>query len=930
MKNINRLTIIIISLSIIICLTFGFIGITRKNHGKENLINISYSEKGIPKFIDGSYTNKKVTNSKEALKSLNELKMQMKFKNAEEEFSLLTEETISNITYYKFKQIFKEIPVFNHNLIISTDSNGNILSLSGYYLPDIELDVVPKIPKEKAEQNVKNILGDQTKIQETVLNIIDLDNKIKLVYIIKAYNENEYKEFIVDANNGEIIINTELLESASYEYTGEGLKGKETILIEEYQELMPFKIRYRFNDLNRKIEIKDGRTIGTDSLSQLLGGIFTPKSITGDIENGVFKISVGNNTKEEIVKDAITTMKNYEDIYDYYKNVLNRNSYDNKGSKIIVHIGVGTISKDELNNAFWLSGLNQMFIGRTKEQESLSQAKDILGHEFTHGVISKTAAFAKVPKNKNEPNETSALNEGIADILGSLIEGKNWTIGEDVNWIIRNLEKPSKTSNPSKKGDMYWYPYIEVGTLEDFLKFNDLETLYDRDNGGEHKNSTVVGHAAYLMEKNKAVANKDQLAKLWYNSLFLMSSYSNFEDCALAVIKTAKNMGMRESSIEKIKEAFYETNMLEKTKYKINGNITNEKKRLPNIKINLRNEQTGKLYTIKTDHKGEFEFKDLPRGKYLIIIDNEKYRSYKKTIEITNKDKEEIIKLEKVNTEEEIQDEITSNDECLEYKIENDEVIITDYKYNCPSDLKIPSKIEGYPVTKIEAEAYHIKIESLDLPDTLKEITDHAFTNQNIKKLVLPDSLTFIGEFAFRDCEIEELTIGKGLKTIEDYTFQHNKIKKLIIPNNIKEIKYAAFSHNEIEELVLGEGLETINGFGFDSNNLSTLIIPENIKEIGTQGFYQNPLTNIVLKSKNLKLSDAVFSYYGEERPRKVVVKNDTGKSFDWYNQLGLLVADCYSSKDNKCNFEKGTINAKGHQIDKETGNVHKYKIIIE
>lgn len=930
--NNKKMIIIIISIIILVLLILGITGLINKSPKKSDKLSITYSETGLPKFIDGPYTKNKIKNSKEALSSLNTLKEEMHFKDVEKEFELISEETNDNITYYKFSQNYEHIRVMNHELIISVDKEGNVLSLSGYYLPNIDIDINSKITKEEAEEIVKQDLGDTTEIISNELFIYNNEEKPRLIYQVDVSNNTEIKEYIVDANTKEVIFTIDLMESASYEYTGEGLNGIETISIEEYQELMPFKTRYRFNDLNRKIEIKDGRTIGINPLSQLISGVFVPKSLTGDIEDGVFKISVGNNTKEEIVKDAITTMKNYEDIYDYYKNNLSRNSYDNKGSNIIVHIGVGTTSDEELENAFWLKSFNQMFIGRTKDKVSLSKAKDILGHEFTHGVISKTANFSKVPKNKNEANETGALNEGVSDIMGSLIEGKNWTIGEDVNWLIRDIETPSKTNNPSEKGGDNYYPdsYLKDGrTLEEFLKDNNLKTLYDYDNGGEHKNSTVVGHAAYLMEKKGAVKNKEQLAKLWYNSLFLMSSYSNFEDCALAVIKTAKNMGLSTSSIEKIQEAFYETKMLEKTKYKVTGVVTADNKEIANLKITLKSESNNKAFQISTSTKGEFEFKELPRGKYTIIIEDTKYKSLKKTFEITNKDIEENIKLEIIKTT----TSTDSDDSCLtyhSYTVENGVMEYINYNSDiCGKDLVIPAEIDGHKLEKLPSITIKgtTEITSVTIAEGITEIEGGLSNCKNLKEVYLPNSLEKIGDSEFFRCNIEKIKFGENLTYIGKGAFSGNKLTEVVIPNSVQTIGEYAFSNNNLTNVKLSESLETIEAETFNINKITNIVIPDSVKTIKKDAFNHNNIVNITIGKSVINIEKSAFKeeLWSEENNNRVILNGTIGgkikriinkseNAFSWEDIIGGTPV-----AESKGSFAKGIYTYKYYTEDSNT-----------
>lgn len=59
-------------------------------------------------------------------------------------------------------------------------------------------------------------------------------------------------------------------------------------------------------------------------------------------------------------------------------------------------------------------------------------------------------------------------------------------------------------------------------TLEQFLKDNNLTYVTDHDKGGVHTNSNVVSHAAYLMYESGAFSSREEMAKVWYNSLLML------------------------------------------------------------------------------------------------------------------------------------------------------------------------------------------------------------------------------------------------------------------------------------------------------------------------------------------------------------------------------------------------------------------------
>ena len=86
----------------------------------------------------------------------------------------------------------------------------------------------------------------------------------------------------------------------------------------------------------------------------------------------------------------------------------------------------------------------------------------------------------------------------------------------------------------------------------------------------------------------------------------------------------------------------------------------------------------------------------------------------------------------------------------FKYSITNDEVTITGYGGNAPSDLLVPSSIEGRPVVGLADGALaNLGITSVKLPSTLKTIGDSALVGNFLSSVVIPPSVTRIGNWAF-------------------------------------------------------------------------------------------------------------------------------------------------------------------------------------
>ena len=133
------------------------------------------------------------------------------------------------------------------------------------------------------------------------------------------------------------------------------------------------------------------------------------------------------------------------------------------------------------------------------------------------------------------------------------------------------------------------------------------------------------------------------------------------------------------------------------------------------------------------------------------------------------------------NTDDSTNDEnITSR---FTYIIKNDEVTITGVvdSYNLTS-ITIPSKIEGYPVTRIGDYAFsssHLltlactSLVSVSIPNSITIIGDYAFAYcSSLKSIAIPNSVKSIGPFAFAGCaSLTNVTIDNKMTNIGFYAF---------------------------------------------------------------------------------------------------------------------------------------------------------------
>ena len=213
-------------------------------------------------------------------------------------------------------------------------------------------------------------------------------------------------------------------------------------------------------------------------------GTSYPNAVDFTTTNNIWNIT--NTALDQYAPDAhFATMK----AYDYYKNIHNRNSIDNKGFKLYSYIHFNLVATGDYPNninAFW-DGV-RMTYGDGGNGITPLTTIDICGHEITHGLTSFTA-------NLVYQNESGALNEAFSDIFGTAIEfyakpplAGNWTIGEDCKATMRSLSNPKLYQNPNTYKGQYW----ATGTA---------------DNGGVHTNGAPLCYAFYLMSQGGSGTN---------------------------------------------------------------------------------------------------------------------------------------------------------------------------------------------------------------------------------------------------------------------------------------------------------------------------------------------------------------------------------------------------------------------------------------
>jgi len=171
-----------------------------------------------------------------------------------------------------------------------------------------------------------------------------------------------------------------------------------------------------------------------------------------------------------------------------------------------------------------------------------------------------------------------------------------------------------------------------------------------------------------------------------------------------------------------------------------------------------------------------------------------------------------------------------------------------------------------------------------------------VFTGRQLTSVVIPGSVTRIGNWAFTVNQLTSVNIPSSVHFIGEEAFAGNQLTTVSIPEGVAFIGLGAFSDNELTSIVIPSSVTSIGDYAFSLNQLTSVAIPESVTGIGIRAFMRNQLTSIVIPDSVSSIGFGAFSYNPLASitiPAHVSIGDDNamgtrGAAFlDFYNSTG-------------------------------------------
>lgn len=478
---------------------------------------------GIPEFIIPASADQRIPYTPSAIERgkpiaiargfLDENRALFRLRSATDELKLLRVEPDLQLgyTHVRFDQQYQGLPVFGRQMVVHIDSNEQIVAVNGQFAPELALDTTATVSQADAEKFVMQELREmwldpydadrlnaQALSHRTQLMIyVDEKDKATLTWMVKVLSMTPLSEWTFFVNARRMAI-THAIEAK------EGVRRRRTFTARNTDDL-------------------PGRLLADE-------GERTSDPIGQAAHDGAAKV------------------------YDFYFNNFKRDSIDGQGAVLVSTVHFGS-DPEEAENAAWIGELKQMIYGDGGRMfRPLAYGLDVVGHEFTHGVVESTA-------NLIYEAQSGALNESYADVFGVLISGSNWEVGRGVvksppfpTPYLRSLSDPNANGYYDARN-----PLRGVGQPAHMREYANLPVSRRADNGGVHINSGIPNFVAFKV--NQALG-KDKTAQIYYRALTqYLTPRAKFVDAANASIRAAQDL-YGNADAEAVRKAFADVGII--------------------------------------------------------------------------------------------------------------------------------------------------------------------------------------------------------------------------------------------------------------------------------------------------------------------------------------------------------------------------------
>ena len=183
---------------------------------------------------------------------------------------------------------------------------------------------------------------------------------------------------------------------------------------------------------------------------------------------------------------------------------------------------------------------------------------------------------------------------------------------------------------------------------------------------------------------------------------------------------------------------------------------------------------------------------------------------------------------------------------------------ITGYTGSSGNRLIIPSRLGGLAVKALGWLSRGVG--RVQIPDSVTYIGDGAFRGSGLTSVIIGNSVAYIGTEAFYECKLTDVTIPDSVTHIGNSAFSNNQLTSVTIGNSVTHIGNSVFYNNKLTSVTIPDSVTSIGESAFSGNQLTDVIIPDSVTYIEYGAFGKNQLTSVTIGNSVTHIGNRVFS----------------------------------------------------------------------
>ena len=164
--------------------------------------------------------------------------------------------------------------------------------------------------------------------------------------------------------------------------------------------------------------------------------------------------------------------------------------------------------------------------------------------------------------------------------------------------------------------------------------------------------------------------------------------------------------------------------------------------------------------------------------------------------------------------------------------------------------VDIPATHDGFPVVSIGdgafAGSFALRLTSVTIPNSVTNIGERAFQDNQLTSVTIPNGVTSIGTWAFMRNQLTTVTIPSSVTVLGSSAFENNQLTSVTIPNSVTSMGNSTFRNNQLTSVTIPSSVTSTGVSTFENNRLTSVIIPNSVTIISTFSFRGNQLTSVI------------------------------------------------------------------------------------